>query len=456
MTAQILGEPTSIYYKPKYLHVCSYEGRYERVPAWIEGTRPIKAPIGPTPESAPTGLTTAIRYEYRVRVTIWRLDPSVSHLNHGSFGATPIPALEAQQQWRDLLESNPTRFMLEHYQPALDRAREQVARFVGAEPAGLAFVNNATEGVNAVLRSLEATLRPGDEIVITDHGYNACRNAVTVTAARTGARVVTASFPFPIEGPRQVTDSVMAAVSNRTRLLLIDSVTSPTALVLPIDELVAALEPDIEVLVDAAHAPGMIDFDVTAIGASYVTANCHKWMCAPKGSAFLYVREDRRQKIYPAVISHGYNGAWPAEGGHLHTQFDWTGTDDPTAWLAVPDALDAVGALRPDGWEGVRRSNRELCLAGRDILVDSLGIEAPAPNDMIGSIASVPLPDSSGPAGNIFDSLMVALRCNWSIEAMVFNWPRPPRRLLRISAQQYNRIEEFHRLAEAVATELSA
>ena len=388
-------------------------------------------------------------------MTIWCLDPSVSHLNHGSFGATPIPALESQRRWRGQLESNPTRFMLEHYQPALDRARSRVADFVGCDPPDLGFVNNATAGVNAVLRSLEATLRPGDEIVITNHGYNACRNAAMVTAARTGARVVTASFPFPIEGPWQVIDGVMAVVSDRTRLLLIDSVTSPTALVLPVEDLVAALEPDVEVLVDAAHAPGMIDFDLATIGASYVAANCHKWMCAPKGSAFLYVREDRRRGVYPAVISHGYNGAWPAEGGHLHTQFDWTGTDDPTGWLAVPDALDAVGALQPDGWHGVRRTNRELCLAGRDVLIDSLGIDQPAPDDMIGSIASVPLPDSTEPGGNIFDPLMVALRTNWSIEAMVFTWPESPRRLLRISSQQYNRIEEFHRLARALEAELS-
>ena len=388
-------------------------------------------------------------------VSIWNLDPAVSHLNHGSFGATPAPALEAQQRWRDRLESNPTRFMLEQYQPALDLARERVAGFVGAEPAGLAFVNNTTAGVNAVLRSLEATLRPGDEIVITDHGYNACRNAATVTAARTGARVVLAAVPFPVDGPAAVIASIMEAVTDRTRLLLIDSVTSPTALVLPVAELVAALEPDISLLVDAAHAPGMIDFDVSAIGASYITGNCHKWMCAPKGSAFLYVREDRRSRIYPAVISHGYNGAWPAQGGHLHTQFDWTGTDDPSAWLAVPDALDTVASLHPQGWKGVRRSNRELCLAGRDILIESLGIDQPAPDDMIGAIASVPLPDSRKPAGNIFDPLMAALRSKWNIEAMVFTWPSAPQRLLRISAQQYNRIDEFHRLAQAVNAELS-
>ena len=352
------------------------------------------------------------------------------------------------------MEFNPTRFMLEQYQPALDRARRDLARFVGCDPESLGFVNNATAGVNAVLRSMEATLRPGDEIVITNHGYNACRNAAVVTAARTGARVVTASFPFPIEGPRQALDGVLEVVSDRTRLVLVDSVTSPTALVLPVRDLVAALEPDVRVLVDAAHAPGMIDFDVTAIGASYITANCHKWMCAPKGSAFLYVREDRRRGVYPAVISHGYNGAWPAEGGHLHTQFDWTGTDDPSAWLTVPDALDTMASLHPEGWDGIRRSNRELCLAGRDILIESLGCPRPAPDSMIGSIASVPLPDTPQAADNIFDPLMEALRSRWNIEAMVFSWPAAPRRVLRISAQQYNRIEEFHRLAEAVSAEL--
>ena len=387
-------------------------------------------------------------------VNIWHLDTAVSHLNHASFGAAPAPALKAQWRWRRRLESNPTRFMLEHYQPALDWARRWLAGFVGADPAGLAFVRNATAGVNSVLRSREAFLQPGDEIAVTDHGYNACLNAAAVTAARTGAKVVTASLPFPIEDPRQAFEAVMAAVSPRTKLVLIDAVTSPTALVLPAAELTAALEPGVEVLVDAAHAPGMIDFDVSALGASYVAANCHKWMCAPKGSAFLYVREDRRRELYPAVISHGYNGAWPAEGGPIHTQFDWTGTDDPTPWLATPDALDAVGCLQPDGWAGVRRTNRELCLAGRGILADALGIDPPAPDSMIGSIASLPLPDASEPGETLFDPLMVRLRTEWAIEAMVFSRPAAPSRLLRISAHQYNRLEEYERLAEALTAEL--
>ena len=387
-------------------------------------------------------------------MSFWRLDPDVIHLNHGSFGATPAPALQEQRRLRDAMESNPTRWFLADYQPALDQARSRVADYVGTDPAGLAFVNNATEGVNSVLRSLEADLRPGDEIVVTDHSYNACRNAVTVTAARAGARVVTADIPFPLRSASEVTDRILGVVTDRTRLLMIDAVTSPTALVLPLAEIVTALEPEVQVLVDAAHAPGMIDFDVTGLGASYVTANCHKWMCSPKGSALLYVREDHRDRVYPAVISHGYNGGWPAEGGHLHTQFDWTGTDDPTAWLATPAALDAMAGLHPDGWDGVMRSNRDLCLTARDMLTDLLGIEAPAPDGMIGAIASVPLPRSLSPGGTIFNPLMTTLRGRWNIEVMVMSWPDPSGSLLRVSTQQYNTVEDLERLVEAVAAEL--
>ena len=387
-------------------------------------------------------------------MSFWRLDPDVIHLNHGSFGATPGPVLEEQRRLREAMESNPTRWFLADYQPALDEARSKVAGFVGTDPAGLAFVNNATEGVNSVLRSLEADLKPGDEIVVTDHEYNACRNAAMVTAARTGARVVPAAIPFPLQSAREVTDSILDVVTDRTRLLMVDAVTSPTALVFPLEEIVAALEPEVQVLVDAAHAPGMIDFDLTALGASYVTANCHKWMCAPKGSAILYVREDRRDRIYPAVISHGYNGGWPAEGGHLHTQFDWTGTDDPTAWLATPAALDAMAGLQPDGWDGIRRSNRELCLAGRDMLIELLGTETPAPDSMIGAISSVPLPRTPSEGGTIFNPLMKTLRDRWHIEVMVMSWPDPSASLLRISTQQYNSIEDLERLVEAVAAEL--
>ena len=355
------------------------------------------------------------------------------------------------------MESNPTRFMLETYQPLLDESRRRLAEYIGADPEGLVFVNNATAGVNAVLRSLEAEWRPGDEIVITDHTYNACRNAALVSAARTGAALKTARFPYPIAEPGQITEGVMAAVTDRTRLVMLDAVTFSSAIVTPLADIVSRLEPETATLVDAAHAPGMVDFNVTEIGASYITANCHKWMCAAKGAGFLYVRPDRRDHIYAAVISHGYNGAWPSGGGRLHQQFDWTGTDDPAAWLTVPAAIDAMASLQPDGWEGVRRANRELCLQGRDLLIDALEIPPPAPDGMLGSIASFPLPGRAGSedgAAEVFDPLMARLRAEWNIEVPVFAHLDPPQRLLRISAQQYNHRAEYERLAEALVAEL--
>ena len=385
----------------------------------------------------------------------WVLEDGVLHLNHGSFGATPAPVLEAQQRLCSRIEANPTKYFLGgDYQRELDSARRAVADFVGADEAGMVFVNNATAGVNAVLRSLEPTLAPGDEIVVTDHEYNACRNAATVSASRTGARVVAAPVPFPLESPQQVVDAVLAAVTGRTRILMIDAVTSATGLVMPIAEIAAALEPDVRVLVDAAHAPGMIDFNVSELGASYVTANCHKWMCSAKGAGFLWVRPDRRDDVYHSVISHGYNGGWPSGGGRLHAQFDWTGTDDPSAWLTVPDGLAAVEAMHPDGWPGVRRTIRELCLSGRRILLDALGIDPPAPDGMIGAIASVPVPPADHSGSEIFDPLMAALEQRHRIQAPVFIWPAPPERLLRISAHLYNDESQYRRLAEAVTTEL--
>ena len=385
----------------------------------------------------------------------WVLEDGVLHLNHGSFGATPALVLEAQQRMRSRMEANPTRYFLGgDYQRELDSARRTVADFVGGDEAGLVFVNNATAGVNAVLRSLEPTLASGDEIVVTDHEYNACRNAAMVSASRAGARVVTTPLPFPLESSQQVVEAVLAAVSGRTRILLIDAVTSATGLALPIAEIAAAVEPDVRVLVDAAHAPGMIDFNVAELGASYVTANCHKWMCSAKGAGFLWVREDRRDDVYHSVISHGYNGGWPSGDGHMHAQFDWTGTDDPSAWLTVPVALDAVEAMHPEGWPGVRRSIRDLCLTGRRILIEALEIEKPAPEEMIGAIASLPVPPADHSGSEIFDPLMAALEQRHRIQVPVFIWPAPPDRLLRISAHLYNDESQYHRLAEALTAEL--
>ena len=378
----------------------------------------------------------------------WMLDPDVTYLNHGSFGATPIAVLEEQNHWRLRLEENPVRFFDEEYHPALDDARARLVDFVGGSVDTTVFVNNATSGVNAVLASL--SLGPDDEIVVTNHEYNACRNAAEVAAARVGARVLEVPIPFPPPSQSMVLERIQMAVSPRTRLVLIDHVTSPTALVFPVADVVAALEPDIPVLVDGAHAPGMLALDIGALGASFYVGNLHKWVCAPKGAGFLSVADRHAGSIVPTVVSHGWNMSAP-DKTRIQDLFDWAGTDDPSARLSVPAAIDTMGNAHPDGWEGVRSANHTLAVEGRRIIVEALGIDPGPDEEWLGSMASVVIPGKPE-EGQIIDELTPRLRHNHAIEVPVFSWGG--RRLLRISAQRYNRLDHFRRLVDALVAEL--
>ncbi|MEL6985227.1 MAG: aminotransferase class V-fold PLP-dependent enzyme, partial [Actinomycetota bacterium] len=260
--------------------------------------------------------------------------------------------------------------------------------------------------------------------------------------------------PFPIADQAEAVTSVVEAITDRSALLLIDHVTSATGLRLPIEEIIAAIDPAVPVLVDGAHAPGMVEVDIASLGAAFYTANCHKWLCAPKGAAFLWVAESHRGSTMPAAISHGYNDGWPGSGSRFHAQFDWTGTDDPTARLCVATALAVLAEHHPDGWPAIRASNHELVLAGRIIVAEALGSPLPAPDSMIGSIASLSVPPQSEPQASIFDPLTEALHARWAIEVPVFAWPASPERLLRISAQQYNELSHYEALADALGAEL--
>jgi isopenicillin-N epimerase len=262
----------------------------------------------------------------------WSLDPDVVYLNHGSFGAAPIGVLERQDELRARLERQPVRFLDVELEELLDEARGRLAAFVGAEPEDLAFVVNATSAVNAVLRSLD--LRPGDELVLTTHAYGASRNALLYAAERAGAEPVFAELPFPAGSADDLVAAVVGALSSRTRLLVIDHVTSPTALVLPIERIAAAAaERGVLVLVDGAHGPGMVDVDLAALdrsGVAMYAANCHKWICSPKGSGFLWVRRDLQPLVRPTSISHGASSS-RTDRSRFRLEFDWTGTFDPTA-----------------------------------------------------------------------------------------------------------------------------
>jgi isopenicillin-N epimerase len=379
----------------------------------------------------------------------WTLDEHVVFLNHGSFGACPRPVLEAAARVRAELEREPVYFFERTFPAALDAARAEVAAFVGARFEDLVFVPNTTAGVNAILRS--AKLGPGDTLLTTDHAYNACTNALEFVAARTGARVTVVPVPLPLSDPEEVVERILGGATGDVRLALIDHVTSQTGVVFPIARIVARLrERGIETLVDGAHAPGMLPLDVAAIGAAYYVGNFHKWLCAPKGAAMLWARSDVQAGLHPTSISHGYSSS-RARARFLE-EFDWTGSTDPAPFLAVPDAIRFVGGLLPGGWPEIYARNRGLALAARRLLSERLGATLLAPESMIGSLASVPLPDSAPgePTLPAEDLLHRALADVHSIEVPVFPWPSPPRRLVRVSAHLYNELADYRRLAEAL------
>lgn len=387
---------------------------------------------------------------------LWLLDRRITFLNHGSFGSCPRAVLDFQQELRDRLERRPVEFLVRELEPLLDAARGELARFLKIDADDLVFVPNATTGVNTVLRSLQ--FRSGDELLVTDHEYNASRNALNFAAERAGARVVVARVPFPLPSSEQVVDSVLREITPRTRLALLDHVTSQTGLILPVERLVKELSlRGIETLIDGAHAPGMVPLNLKKLGATYYTGNCHKWICAPKTAGFLHVRRDKQMAIRPLVISHGANSRRTDRSRFL-LEFGWTGTHDPSACLSVPEALRFVASLRVGGWPEIMRRNHALAVAARKVICDALEIELPCPDGLIGSMAAIPLPDGRRtplPKPPLFlDGLQDRLLRGHAIEVPIIPWPAFPKRLLRISAQLYNRLPEYERLSEALAKAL--
>jgi isopenicillin-N epimerase len=369
---------------------------------------------------------------------LWLLDPAVAFLNHGSFGATPRAVLAAQDEWRRRMERRPTGFMAYELPAALRDAAARLAGFLGARGDDLAFVENATAGCNAVLGSL--ALGPGDEILVIDHGYAAVRKAAEHAAARAGARVVEAILPFPAPTATAIVESVAGRLGPRTRLAIFDHVTSPTALVLPIAQLVALCRSaGAPVLVDGAHAPGMLELDVPAAGADWYVGNCHKWLMAPKGAGFLWASPERQAGLHPPVISHGLGQGFLAE-------FDWIGTRDPSGWLAVPAAIDFHERL---GGARLRRRNRAVVQdAANGLAASWRTIRGADDAGLAGSMATVRLPL---PAGESTPERALELRrrldCEHRIEVPVISFAGAL--WVRISAQAYNEPADYERLKAA-------
>jgi isopenicillin-N epimerase len=372
-----------------------------------------------------------------VSLNEWLLDPEVAFLNHGSFGATPRAVLAEQDRWRKLMERRPTYFMERELPPALRAAAARLAAFVRARAEDLVFVENATAGCNTLLRSL--AFAPDDEILVTDHGYPAVRKAAAYVAARAGARVVEAAVPFPIADAAQVVAAAAARLGPRTRLAIFDHITSPTAIIFPIRELITLCHAaGVPVLIDGAHAPGMLSLDVPSLGADWYTGNCHKWLMAPKGSAFLWVAPDRQAETRPLVISHGFGQGFTAE-------FDWVGTRDPSAWLSVPAAIDFHERL---GGARLRERNAALVCEQATMLARAWATERGAPGALTGSMAAVRLPLREPATAERALELRRKLFDDHRIEVPVTAFAGAL--WARISAHVYNRPEDYDRLAVAI------
>jgi isopenicillin-N epimerase len=387
---------------------------------------------------------------------LWPLDPEIIFLSHGVFGACPRAVLEHQNEWRQRLERESMDLLVRELEAQLDATGEALGQFIGADAKDIVFVTNATSGVNTVLRSL--VFQPGDELLTTDFAYNACRCAMEYVAERAGARVVVAKIPFPFRNADDIVAPILEKVTPRTRLAMIDHVTSQTGTVMPLERIVAELKQrGVDTLVDGAHAPGMVPLDLKKIGAAYYTGNCHKWLCAPKTAAFLHVNADKQKLIHPLTISHGMNSP-RQDRSRFFLEFAWQGTWDPSAYFSASEAIRYIGSLMPGGWPEVMARNRALALAARKTLCAALQVPEPCPEEFIGSLAAIPLPD----AGRDIvrqpplkePPLQYDLRMKHRIEVPIVTWPAPPKRLLRLSAQLYNSLPQYEKLAAALTEEL--
>ena len=367
------------------------------------------------------------------------VDPDLIFLNHGSFGSVPRCVRAAQDAWRDRLERDPIELIGRRIQSLLGEVKVKLASRFGGAPSEYGFVTNATEGVNAVLRSMR--FERGDELLCTDHVYRAVWQAMRSRAGECGASVREMPVPLPTRGADELLAAVLAGVNERTRLLVLDHVTSATATRFPVEALRAKLPPRCALLVDGAHAPGAMPLDVGAIGAEFYAANLHKWVMAPKGSAFLRVRADHAAATHPCVISHFY-------GEGFEPEFDWQGTRDFSAWLAVPAALDFMQAL---GVERLIRHNHQLACWAHGLLVRGLGAQPATPLDgsCLTCMAVVQLPESLRRFETV-EHLQADLYARERIEVPIIDWGG--RWWVRVSAAVHNMPWHYEALLKALQT----
>jgi isopenicillin-N epimerase len=369
---------------------------------------------------------------------LFLLDPGVIFFNHGSFGACPRPVFEVYQDWQRQLEWEPIDFLGRRQEALIAQARARLAEYLHTQPDNLIFVTNATNGMNTVARSFLLDFQPDDELLTTDHEYGAINKMWDYISARTGLKIIRHPIPVPVTSHDDIIEPLWAQVTPRTRMLSLSHITSATALTFPLAELCRrARAAGIPTVVDGAHAPGQIDVDVEAIGADFYTGNCHKWMCAPKGSGFLYVRPEWHDRIDPLVISHGWG-----EGSTLISRCQWQGTRDTSAYLSVPAAIDFMAA---HDWHGVRQRCHQMAIDFSQRMTEITGIPpyTPYSTDWFSQMITVPLPDCDQPE--------LARRIYEDYRIVVPIYPWNGRNQIRVSFQAYNTQHDADTLIHALA-----
>tara|TARA_R110002073_G_scaffold118918_1_gene258838 strand:- start:788754 stop:790049 length:1296 start_codon:yes stop_codon:yes gene_type:complete len=380
------------------------------------------------------------------------MQDGLTQLNNGSYGLTPEVVGVAQRELQRRLEADPVRFFKSDLEIYADDTRQALAKFVRVNAEDLVLVSNGTFAVATVLNNLD--LSAGDEILITDHEYMATMNELGKICRKTGAKVVVAKVPFPEVSPEMVIDSVVGAMSDRTKLVLISHIASASAIVMPVKEIVeAAKSRGIDTFLDGAHTPGQIDLDIGSLDPTWYAASCHKWLATPKGTGFIYTSPNRQCGFKPMVLSCREHEARDDRKAYL-CDFDYVGTNDYTGNLVIPVSIAHMGAQLPGGWDELRKRNHDLVVKGAKLICDAIGIEQRVPESMIGTMVSIPLPGVCEPGELMGESLWDRLYLNHGIQVPIWDLPGVHARVMRVSAQLYNGIGDFEKLADAIKQEI--
>ncbi len=367
------------------------------------------------------------------------LRPDVVFLNHGSFGACPRPVFQAYQDWQLTLERQPVEFLDRRFGDLMAEARQALGRFVGASADNLVYVANATTALNIVARSLP--LEPGDEVLSSDHEYGALDRTWRFICAKRGARYVRRPLPVPLHSAEQAVEAIWSGVTDRTRVLFISHITSPTAIILPIADLIhKAREAGIITVIDGAHAPGQVPLALEALGADFYAGNAHKWMLAPKGAAFLYARREVQHLVEPLVVSWGWESERPGPS-RLVDYCEWMGTRDIAAFLAVPAA---IRFMEEHNWPQVRQACHRLLRYARQTISELTGLSPVTPDDSAwyAQMAAFPLPSCDA------EWLKRTLYDVYGVEVPITFWNSQP--FVRVSIQGYNSRSDVDALVAAL------